>query len=727
MHPGEAGEERVRCADRLALSLRAGIERIIIPLSRAAAAFVRERAWFAFGYARLEDHARERFGRSGRWVRNLAVLGESLQSMPRLAAALTGDDFGRPIGWVAALAVARIATPETLTFWIGLARRSTVRDLHYAVRRARAVPDAEDPTKHGEGPVADDDVDDGGDRDLVRLLVPAPVAEAFDEALDLYRAIEGHHAPVTSFIEMLVAESAAGATAPDVDIAPLRASPDPAQREQALARATESWSHLPPASTADRAFQLADDGLESLRAVTGEAGMGDHAALDRQIRTLLQLEDNLQTRLGRLLAELGEHGDWSRLMFAGVGHYGEERLRISRTVAEDRARAARALRSRPRLRAAYESGRLGLEAVLIITRILGSAPFAEEVEEAWVDRGIESTVKRLRDEARALGCRGSCLRGCRDPRAGIGSADDPHVAGSRDLHRPLEDVEWQASLSRPPGLARRRVLRLGLEAFLDAGGELPGGRWDGAEPGDAEAGGAEASGAEASGVEASGAELGNAAVAGMQSAGAALPGPDVFLRFRLPSDLAAAIVATIESRRRRLTSIVERVPWHQPWPDPAALPSLLAARTFSTRSRRVPSWVGLLSILEEFVCTWDAPTRAATRRGIARTDAIYVRDGWRCTAPGCTSRRNLEDHHLVYRSRGGDDAPANRTCLCRFHHQRGEHGGLSSCAGRAPLGITWRLGRPEVAQAYRNERLLPSAAGAAAGVRSYGAVAAAPP
>jgi hypothetical protein len=132
----------------------------------------------------------------------------------------------------------------------------------------------------------------------------------------------------------------------------------------------------------------------------------------------------------------------------------------------------------------------------------------------------------------------------------------------------------------------------------------------------------------------------------------------------------------------------------------------------------VPSWVGLLSILEEFVCTWDAPTRAGPKRA-AVADAIYVRDGWRCTAPGCTSRRNLEDHHLVYRSRGGDDGPANRTCLCRFHHQRGEHGGLASCAGTAPLGIVWRLGRPEVAQAYQNERRLPGAMGVMECARSY--------
>lgn len=53
-------------ADRMALALRAALERITIPLARATQTFVRKKAWFPFGHARVADHARERFGRSGR-------------------------------------------------------------------------------------------------------------------------------------------------------------------------------------------------------------------------------------------------------------------------------------------------------------------------------------------------------------------------------------------------------------------------------------------------------------------------------------------------------------------------------------------------------------------------------------------------------------------------------------------------------------------------------------
>ena len=61
---------------------------------------------------------------------------------------------------------------------------------------------------------------------------------------------------------------------------------------------------------------------------------------------------------------------------------------------------------------------------------------------------------------------------------------------------------------------------------------------------------------------------------------------------------------------------------------------------------------------------------------------------------------------MHYRSRGGSDEQANRTCLCRFHHQRGEHGDLASCHGKAPLGLLWRLGKPGLGSWFRNERRL---------------------
>ncbi len=74
-------------------------------------------------------------------------------------------------------------------------------------------------------------------------------------------------------------------------------------------------------------------------------------------------------------------------------------------------------------------------------------------------------------------------------------------------------------------------------------------------------------------------------------------------------------------------------------------------------------------------------------------DPVFARDGWRCAVPGCTSRRNLQDHHLRYRSRGGGNQRGNRISVCATHHLRGIHRGLIEAEGNAPDRVRWRLGK----------------------------------
>jgi len=698
----------------MALALRAAMDRIALPLARSAAAFVRLQAWSDFGFARIEDHARERFGRSGRWLRDLAALGEASERLPALGPALTGDDGGRPIGRVSANVIARIADTGSLAEWVARARCLTVRELRDEVKRARVSDAASAAPEASQG--SSDEAPD--DLVLVRIPVPAPVRAAFDEGLALFRAVEGREATATSFVEALVAECFAGPHPPEmmrgtgssdgavpaISNSDVRIAPGPAMIEAALARSTDRWRHLPvPAApprdpstrtmedtlpTAHGTAAAAADGgasismfgaaagaLKRLSLLSDTAGRGSAEDLDRQIRGLITLEDELETRLGQILADMAARGAWARLRFAGVGHYSEERLGLSRTVGEDRARASRALRRFRHLREAYEAGRVGLEAVLLLARVLGDGACGQARERAWVERAGEATIKRLRDEARAIR-----LQRCT-------------ASVSRESHadqEPLADADWHASLRRVHGTTLRRIFRLGRAAL---GQDVP-------------------------------------------DASTCLPSaPDVFLRLRLPGPLAADFAGAIEAQRRALETLSASIPWYEPGPGPmpdsdgqsprphgsspgphgpsggtvsptlgpTGAPSLLAARTFSIRCRRVPSWAGLLALLEDFAATWDAVDGSALRP----QDSVFVRDGWRCTAPGCTSRRNLEDHHIVYRSRGGSDEPSNRTALCRFHHQRGEHGGLASCRGKAPVEIVRRLGREGLGGSYMNERRLP--------------------
>jgi hypothetical protein len=88
---------------------------------------------------------------------------------------------------------------------------------------------------------------------------------------------------------------------------------------------------------------------------------------------------------------------------------------------------------------------------------------------------------------------------------------------------------------------------------------------------------------------------------------------------------------------------------------------------------------------------------------------VIQRDGWCCAVPGCTSRRNLHDHHIEFRSAGGSDEPWNRITLCAFHHHRCLHAGLLRVRGRAPEALVFELGVRQGAPAlacYRSGDLI---------------------
>lgn len=59
--------------------------------------------------------------------------------------------------------------------------------------------------------------------------------------------------------------------------------------------------------------------------------------------------------------------------------------------------------------------------------------------------------------------------------------------------------------------------------------------------------------------------------------------------------------------------------------------------------------------------------------------------------PGC-SRAAAQVHHVLFRSRGGDDGETNLVALCAAHHLHGVHMGWVRVHGRAPGGLTWQLG-----------------------------------
>jgi hypothetical protein len=94
----------------------------------------------------------------------------------------------------------------------------------------------------------------------------------------------------------------------------------------------------------------------------------------------------------------------------------------------------------------------------------------------------------------------------------------------------------------------------------------------------------------------------------------------------------------------------------------------------------------LCAMIDHALESWGA------HRKIPPEHRVFARDGWRCTAPGCTSYRNLHDHHIRFRSAGGSDDLSNRTTLCAWHHLRGVHAGVVRVTGQAPHGLRFELG-----------------------------------
>jgi hypothetical protein len=99
---------------------------------------------------------------------------------------------------------------------------------------------------------------------------------------------------------------------------------------------------------------------------------------------------------------------------------------------------------------------------------------------------------------------------------------------------------------------------------------------------------------------------------------------------------------------------------------------------------REPRWRAMARLLAHVRGEWQRQPR--------HRDPVFARDGWRCAVPACGSRGNLHDHHVRYRSRGGDNARDNRVTVCAWHHLRGIHAGRVRATGKAPEALTWELG-----------------------------------
>ena len=78
--------------------------------------------------------------------------------------------------------------------------------------------------------------------------------------------------------------------------------------------------------------------------------------------------------------------------------------------------------------------------------------------------------------------------------------------------------------------------------------------------------------------------------------------------------------------------------------------------------------------IETITVTGQKIVHHGSRSGIppALRRAVLARDN-RCTIDACTSAYRLEVHHILPKSKGGDNAPENLTTLCWWHHHVAVH------------------------------------------------------
>ncbi|MHC9543610.1 MAG: HNH endonuclease [Vulcanimicrobiota bacterium] len=75
---------------------------------------------------------------------------------------------------------------------------------------------------------------------------------------------------------------------------------------------------------------------------------------------------------------------------------------------------------------------------------------------------------------------------------------------------------------------------------------------------------------------------------------------------------------------------------------------------------------------------------------VSRNYAILKRDHFQCQVPGCKCRRNLQVHHIIWRSKEGCDEHWNLLTLCKVHHKYILHDLMAlKIEGTAPHNLTF--------------------------------------
>ncbi len=609
-------------------------------MARLASRLIATRTWERLGFARLGDYAVERLGYSARSMHDLAHVHEALAALPHIDAAFVS---GR-IPWTKTRLLARVATPANEEEWIERARHSTATALAHEVRRVSGSTegwiglDSEEEGDEGEGTKYDH----------VRIHCTPQVHGKWHHARQLAWRLVGHPLRPWECAELVAAE-VLSALPPSGTTDDGTASRQPLNEGDECDKADRDVSSpaarlAPPLSPGE-----CSDGQEATECAPVSEGRpgtaprnfdGDAPEPLPCVRSLCENLDRADPfQLDRRLR---------RAVRLEQGLDREIGVRLS-VVARGSLYLALGFPSleayvRERLGMAPRKAR-GLLCLHRATRIcppLGDAYRRGHL--SWVQAQALIPVilivrrRSLRDAWIRWAMQVS-FRRLRDDveRALLLNEADP-AAFARAAGLP--DLSGETLAGAPGSDGRDALWTTGAIFRMTSGSPIAG---FGDVPGNAEVAVGDPEGCDRQ--------------IGARSGGFA---ETTHLSFHAPREVAGLFRAVLCAVRRAIEQQTGRTPTE--------------GEAFE-------------AMLEHAADEWMPPgsqVRAAHR--------VFARDGWRCTVPGCSSFRNLHDHHIVFRSAGGGNDLDNRTTLCAGHHLRGVHAGVVRCTGKAFEALRFELG-----------------------------------
>ncbi|PYT33173.1 MAG: hypothetical protein DMF52_16150, partial [Acidobacteria bacterium] len=615
------------------------------------------RQYRRLGFVRLGDYLTERLGISLRRCQSIVRMERALRDLPAVAAAY--DAGALPPSKVRIVASA--ATPQTQDLWLARAQCLTVRDLESAARAARdatgpaatsaardttvpttpdevtAAPSAATVAGPEQGAAAADLAPEDEPGVVISFAVPGRAFALWHWAIEFVRRVAGRQEPAWRCAEYMAAEflsgcpdaeaseaDAPGAEAADQAHAHSECAAGDTETDDRSAQAGDDSSPVPVAARQPPRWAISDEEVwvravaavrdalrplgtaadvetilsepppaapavpsDSIRAEAPEAasdvGQPDPWDLDGRLRGLVRLRQSLAWRQGRLLAAVASFDLHRELGYDSAGDWCRLVLGMSPRRARYLVSLDRRLDRIPLVADAYRRGLVSWCQARLLVRVARPG-----TESRWIRYARRVTVRRLEDAITACAV----------------AAADPAIGGQ--AHTSQDGAPLPPSEPLPGTLPTRHTL-----APLDRFSPLPGD----ADPSTA--------------------------------LSAKVPDPARHTlapepRFSpLPGDAdpSTALSAKVPDPARHTLApepCTHRIAFWAPLDVADVWRSALRACR-RAHGPHLRDWECLLIFIIDMRDAWQPHENAEWRRRYH----ILDRDGWRCLAPGCTSRSHL--------------------------------------------------------------------------------------